>query len=85
MPNHIHILLFIDGFTAGASPRPTLSDVICTFKSLTAREHNKHFGKTSVWQASFFDHIIRNEQDYREHYRYIEDNPTMWLLKGHKI
>ena len=37
MPNHIHILLSVNSPTAGASPCPTISDVICAFKSMTTR------------------------------------------------
>lgn len=85
MPDHIHILLFIDGYAAGASPRPTLSDVICSFKSLTTRRVKDSFQVNKLWQASFYDHIIRNEEDYKTHYSYIEDNPTMWLLNKHNI
>ena len=85
MPNHIHILVFIDGFSAGASPRPTLSDIICSFKSLVTREYKKTQPNETVWQTSFYDRIIRNEADYIEHFRYIEDNPTMWLLNKHTI
>ena len=80
MPNHIHMLVFIDGFSAGASPRPTLSDIICSFKSLATRKCKKFYSAKNIWQTSFYDHIIRSERDYAEHYRYIEDNPTLWLL-----
>ena len=41
MPNHIHILLLIDEEAAGASPRPTIMDIICAFKSLTTRACKK--------------------------------------------
>ncbi len=34
----------------------------------------------SIWQKGFYDHIIRNEQDYTEHLQYIDQNPTKWLL-----
>ena len=85
MPNHIHVLLFIDGFAAGASPRPTLSDIICSFKSLTTRNCKKQFSIDKLWQTSFFDHVIRNEEDYKTHWRYIEDNPSMWLENKHLI
>ena len=94
MPNHIHTILeFNDkmagaipagastagtgvaGATpAGASPRPTtLSDVVCTFKSLTTRSAGQ-----KIWQASFHDHIIRDEKDFLIHWKYIEDNPSRW-------
>ena len=34
MPNHIHVILLMENKAAGASPRPTLMDIICTYKSL---------------------------------------------------
>ena len=44
MPNHIHIIVIIDN-TAGASPCPTISDIVCSFKSLTTRICNKSNNK----------------------------------------
>lgn len=32
-----------------------------------------------VFQRSFHDHIIRNEQDYAEPLTYVYENPTRWL------
>ena len=31
-----------------------------------------------VWQRGFYDHIIRNQSDYDEIYRNIENNPVQW-------
>ncbi len=31
-----------------------------------------------MFQTSFFDHAIRNEQDYREVWQYIENNPLKY-------
>ncbi len=36
MPDHIHVVIFLHEKAGGASPSPTLDDVICAFKSLTA-------------------------------------------------
>ena len=36
MPNHIHLIIAIDE-TAAASHRPTLNDIVCSFKSITTR------------------------------------------------
>ena len=33
----------------------------------------------NVWQRSFHDHVIRNEQDYREIWEYIDENPVRWV------
>ena len=32
----------------------------------------------SVWQKGFYDHVIRNEGDYLDIWRYIEGNPGRW-------
>jgi hypothetical protein len=32
-----------------------------------------------VWQRGFYDHIIRDEGDYRRAWDYIEENPRRWL------
>ena len=31
-----------------------------------------------VFQRSFYDHIIRDRENYEEHLRYIHDNPARW-------
>ena len=79
MPNHIHILISNYKETAGASPCPTISDVVCAFKSLTTRmcKNNGFVGKT-LFQASFHDHIIRGEHDYQHIWEYINSNHLKW-------
>ena len=79
MPNHIHVIIMINE-TAGASPRPTLSDIVCSFKSLTTRVINKSDNKSGrkVFQTSFYEHIIRTEKDLFETRSYIENNPIKW-------
>ncbi len=31
-----------------------------------------------LWQSGYHDHIIRDEQDYLIHWKYIDDNPAKW-------
>ena len=76
MPNHIHILLSINRLAAGASPCPTLSDVICAFKSLTTRICRAG----EIFQTSFYDHIVRDNNDYLAVWQYIDNNPHKWEL-----
>ena len=78
MPNHIHAIIIIKNKSAGASPCPTLSDIICTFKSFTARKCHILNPKQKIWQRSFHDHIIRGEQDYLKIWNYIDTNPQKW-------
>ncbi len=82
MPNHVHILLTLCetvGASHGASrmPRPT-NQVIPMFVSSLKRFTNRKTG-VDLWQKSYHDHIIRNEQDFLQVWQYIDDNPAQWL------
>ncbi len=65
----------------------SLQDAMRFFKTMTTNEYIKAvkndllppFHK-KLWQKSYYDHIIRNEEDYNETYEYIENNPKKWIL-----
>ena len=90
MPNHIHAIVMLrdaecaqtgglcEQGSAGASPRPTLMDVICSYKSLTVRACKAEGGTGELFQTSFHEHVIRCEKDYDEIVRYITENPMRW-------
>ena len=78
MPNHIHAIMILNGDTAGASPRPTITDIVCAYKSLTTRECKKNGYVKKLFQTSFYEHIIRGREDYEEIVKYIHENPTRW-------
>lgn len=83
MPNHIHMIITIDkddidnGRTRFA---PTISRII----KQTKGRISKQIGK-SIWQRSFYDHIIRNSKEYLEIWQYIENNPLKWELDDYYI
>jgi len=31
-----------------------------------------------IWQRSYYDHIIRNGEDYLRIWKYIDENPLKW-------
>ena len=66
MPNHVHLIVHK---TNGKS----LFSDIRSFKSLVT----KRIG-VSIWQDSYYDHVIRNREDYLEKWRYIDENPAKW-------
>ena len=80
MPNHIHVIIILHDRMVGASPHPTLCDVVGAYKSLVTRLCNKidNTPGRKIFQTSFYEHIIRNEQAYREICEYIRSNPTKW-------
>ena len=63
MPNHIHAILLLEE-TAGASPRPTITDVVCAYKSLTTRKCKQFKPIEKLFQTSFYEHVIRGQADY---------------------
>ena len=72
MPNHIHMILWIDSGPPRASA-PTASDAVGALKRLV----NRRLGH-DIWQRSFHEHVIRNENDYREIWQYVDQNPAKW-------
>ena len=68
---------------AGASPAPTLPQVVGAYKSLAANQwlqicKSKNTQMGTIWQRSYYDEIIRNEQDYLTKWNYIDTNPYRW-------
>ena len=78
MPDHIHLLLIIRADEYGRPMvAPTISRVVQQLKGYIT----KRIGH-SIWQKLFFDHVIRNRQDYEEHVKYICDNPVKWVIQN---
>jgi len=70
MPNHVHVLFTpMDDWT--------LTKIIHSWKSFSAREANKILGRVGeFWQREYFDRAIRNEQGFNSAVAYIENNPV---------
>ena len=66
MPNHIHLII------QKANGKSIANDVR-SFKILVTRKLGQ-----KIWQDRFYDHVIRDEEDYYIKARYIENNPARW-------
>lgn len=67
MPDHVHMLMVVESEkTAGKS----ISHIISQFKGYVTKRL-----KMSIWQKSFFDRIIRDDNEFGEVWRYIDNNP----------
>ncbi len=66
MPNHIHMIIH------KTNGKPISSD-IRSFKGLVT----KTIGE-SIWQKYYYDHVIRDENDYLIKWNYIDSNPGKW-------
>jgi REP element-mobilizing transposase RayT len=86
MPNHVHGILIIKNGT-GRCPVPTeetryglISKIIGAYKSITTRKIQKISNNKFLWQRSFYDHVIRDDNDMLRIQQYIVNNPFKWLL-----
>ncbi|MCL2812511.1 MAG: transposase [Clostridia bacterium] len=81
MPNHVHLLIGVksgmlgmDGTPRAASPtKATIPLIVNALKGLTS----KQFGET-IWQRSYHDRIVRDEEEYQRILQYINENPARW-------
>ena len=81
MPNHIHAIVLIAGDHIG-SPLP---QIIGWVKTMTTNEYIRGVKnglyepfEKRIWQRSYYDHIIRNEEEYLRIWEYIGENPLKW-------
>ena len=90
MHNHFHSIIeitvpngfqpFREGLLHG------LSEMIRGFKTFSSKKINQ-LGNTSKfqWQQSFYDRVIRNEEELSKVREYIANNPVKWELDSYFI
>ena len=83
MPDHIHLLLRFDRDLGTENPSPTLGNVIGWLKYHVTKQVDAQIdlNGAKLFQRSYYDHVIRNQQDYDEIWQYIENNPRKWKLQ----
>ncbi|MBE7019670.1 MAG: hypothetical protein E7413_07335 [Ruminococcaceae bacterium] len=75
MPNHIHLIIFLNGTMWASSPTLSIESIIRSFKTMVTKQIG-----SSIWQRSYHDHIIRDENDYQKIWEYIDNNVTQWEM-----
>jgi len=90
MPNHLHGIIVINDDGRGTIYRaPTqeqfqkpvkgsIPTIIRTFKAAVTRRIGREHNPTGIWQKNYYEHIIRDHEDWDRIHRYIEANPSMW-------
>ena len=77
LENHMHIII-------QSEKAEDFSKIIQSFKSKFSRqmqfnenqtEEQKNRREKGIWQRKYYDHIIRNENDFYKHLDYIHYNP----------
>jgi REP element-mobilizing transposase RayT len=75
MPNHVHLLL---------TPLPghELEDILQSRKRHSARELNLLLNRSGdFWQKHSYDHIVRDDAEWKALQKYIAENPAKAALK----
>ena len=78
MPDHIHLLL------NNAGSEKNLSTIIGSFKRDLTKKMRRENPNLEVWQVSFHDRIIRDQDEMDRINAYIELNPENWI-ETHEI
>ena len=62
--------------------RQSVSSIVASFKSAVTKRINEYRGTPGapVWQRSYYEHIIRNEESLNRIREYILTNPMRWAL-----
>jgi hypothetical protein len=64
---------------------PTVGDVMSAFKSLSTNAYIQNVKQNNwppfagkLWQRNYYEHIIRDEDEYLKISEYIQNNPLKW-------
>ena len=68
MPDHVHLLIM--------AKEVNLIDLIGSWKRYISRMAFSYSLNKPIWQASFYDHAIREDEDLRQAAEYILANPV---------
>ena len=77
MPDHVHMIVKL----LPVNEEHISSDIFTIVRSFKRFCYKKI--EKSIWQNSFYDHIIRNSTDLSETRKYIKGNPARWYYKNH--
>jgi len=70
MPDHYHLIRALAG-------KKSLSEILRSIDHFSVRKINLFLSRTGkLWEDGFYDHAIRNQDDFREIVEYIHNNPV---------
>ncbi len=82
MPNHIHLIVLIDKkqINQTCSNKHSIIPNIVGYVKMNSSKRFHEFGMEGrIWQRSYYDHIVRNENEFYKIYDYITTNPERWI------
>jgi len=70
MPDHVHF------FCQDRTRRKKLDDFVGGFKQMVTRLAWDRGWSGKLWQAEFWDHVLRSEESYAQKWEYVRYNPV---------
>jgi REP element-mobilizing transposase RayT len=61
----------------GVNPK-SIGAMVGSFKSAVTKRSGRELNTTGIWQRNYYEHIIRNEEEYNRIHLYIEANAANW-------
>jgi REP element-mobilizing transposase RayT len=56
----------------------SIPTIVRTFKAAVTRRIGRELNATAIWQRNYYEHVIRNHNDWDRIHRYLESNPPRW-------
>ena len=79
MPDHFHGIVVVECAGHG------LPEIIRGFKTFSSKQINALSNNFSFhWQKSYYDHIVRDEDDLNRIRRYLKNNPVKWDIRSYR-
>ena len=69
MPDHLHLVL------AGADERADFQRFMANWKQRTGYHFKQQTGER-LWQDSYFDHVLRDDEETQRAIKYVLENPV---------
>lgn len=70
MPDHFHFIIHPDS-------EVDLANIMNKIKGHSSFVLNKQLGRAgNLWQKGYYEHVIRNDKDFKEKVTYIHKNPV---------
>jgi 5-methyltetrahydrofolate--homocysteine methyltransferase len=77
MSNHVHLII-------KPLKEYKLPEIIKSIKNFSAKEANKALNRSGTfWKKEYYDHIIRDENDFSNQLEYIKNNPAKIGIENH--
>ena len=76
MPNHVHVVVQV-------FPGHTLAAIAHSWKSFTAKRANLLLNTSGeFWQREYYDHLVRDENEFVRAVKYVAENPAKAGLRN---